>query len=79
MMAPKGRRPGQPLNLGSVERICDYGWRVKIKNGNANTRGPTRTSEAEAYADLKRAKQCSSREEMIAYIATLKGPPTTRV
>ena len=74
-MAPRGRRLRQPANLGIVARNGGYGWRVNIKNGNANTRGPTRPSEAEAYADLKRAKQCSCREEMIAYIATLKGAP----
>lgn len=68
---------GQPVNLGSVERNGDQGWRVRILVCNANTRGPTRPSEAEAYADLNRAKQCLSREAMIAYIASLTGAKAT--
>ncbi|MDA8583080.1 ankyrin repeat domain-containing protein [bacterium] len=71
-MARQGRRAGQPVDLRSVEPNGDDGWRVRIHHGKCVTRRPTRPSQAEAYADQKRANQCSSREDMIAYKATLK-------
>ena len=48
VMPPKGRPRGQLANLGSVERNGDDGWRVRTQIGNANARGATRPSEAEA-------------------------------
>ena len=47
--------------LGSVVRHKN-GWRVQVGFGKAVETGPTRSSEAEAQADLDRARRSASRD-----------------
>ena len=59
-MAPKEK----PISeLGSVARHGN-GWRARVLIGGKEITGPQRETKQEAQADLDRARQCASRNEM---------------
>ena len=59
-MAPKQT----PISkLGAVVKHGN-GWRVRIQISGRKINGPLREAESDAQADLERARQCASRNEM---------------
>ena len=63
---PPPRRP--VYNLGAISRRHGNGWRVRVKIDGSQSFGPLRASEAEARADLERARQSATREDMTNYL-----------
>lgn len=67
-MAPKQK----PIEeLGTVVQNGN-GWRACVKIGAANTYGPTRATEEDAWTDIRRARGEKSREDMQAFLETVK-------
>ena len=54
-------------DLGAVSRHGN-GWRVRVNIDGTQSSGPLCASEAEARADLERARQSATREEMSKYL-----------
>ena len=60
VMAPKQKAISK---LGAVVKHGN-GWRVRVEISGRKMTGPLRETESEAQADLDRARQCTSRNEM---------------
>ena len=60
--------PRRPLfDLGAISHHGN-GWRARVHIEGTRSSGPLRASEAEARADLERARQSATREEMSKYL-----------
>ena len=69
-MAPKER----PISeLGAPEKHRN-GWRVRVKISGRKTNGPQRETKSEAEADLDRARQSASRNEMEKCLQEMREP-----
>ena len=62
-------------DLGSVTQnpARPLHWKARVRLNQREICGPTRATSAEAQADLDRARQCTSREEMQQMLQLLAG------
>ena len=81
-MPPKGVL-NSPRRLGCVESHRNgYSLRILMREHGGNVRGPTRATRAEAAEDLAKARQCTTRKDIVDFVGALSqanGPVATEL
>ena len=61
-----------PRRLGCVENQGNgYRLQINVAEHGGHVRGPTRATRAEAEEDLAKARQCTTRKDMVDFVGAL--------